>query len=528
MSDKKFKCQLCPKTYRYKSDLRRHVKAMHKRASIDPSKIVVSDEKIEYLPSKILKCPKCEFVLPNEDAVGTHLSTSHTSTPYRHTCFVCLKPFYTNAELQKHMQFVHAAASANSKDDDVDFPAIVKGNFIFNHPFSMIVAGPSRCGKTYWIINLLLNAAERIIPMPTKIVYCYTHWQPKYDILKKRIPGVEWHEGMPTKPYLDEISNAILILDDLMGESVNNDLLMSIFTERSHHQNISVILLMQNLYHQGKNSVSIARNTQYLVLFRNPRDRHEIKTLAMQMFPEKWRKFLEKFDHETKKPRGKLILDFSPYTSDENRIVKSCELTDFVKKAQQQQAITNNPYYAKAISEKSRIKQILDDPSLTNPQKEIEYGQAMNNYSQYMKKAEPISSSSSSQLLSPVLTNKIQTSPKPPTSTITKPTTMSTGYIGTMDDILNLPYEPPRPIVEEDDGDFKEKLNDLVDLPKLTDSDYEEDSGDENHMDNFVSLSDDEKTVNKKQARAEYNFRERVCKKRKNRSKPYEKIDESP
>ena len=61
------------------------------------------------------------------------------------------------------------------------------------------------------------------------------------------------------------------------------------------------------------------------------------------------------------------------------------------------------------------------------------------------------------------------------------------------------------------------------DLPKLTDSDYEEDSGDENHMDNFVSLSDDEKTVNEKQARAEYNFRERVRKKRKNRSKPYEK-----
>ena len=141
-----------------------------------------------------------------------------------------------------------------------------------------------------------------------------------------------------------------------------------------------------------------------------------------------------------------------------------------------------------------------------------------------MKKAEPISSS---QLLLPVLSNKIQTTPKPPTSTITKPTTMSKGYLGTMDEILNLPYEPPHPI-DEDDGEFKEKLNDLVDLPKLADSDYEEDSGDENHMDNFVSLSDDEKTVKEKQARAEYNFRERVRRKRKNRSKPYEKIDESP
>ena len=225
-------------------------------------------------------------------------------------------------------------------------------SFIFLHPFSMIVAGPSRCGKTYWVINLLLNAEERIKPSPEKIVYCYAHWQPKYEVLKEHIDSVVWHEGMPSKLFLDEISNAIVVLDDLMAESVNNSTLIGIFTESSHHQKISVILLMQNLYQQGKGSVSIQRNAQFLVLFKNPRDRSQIKTLAMQMFPDKWRKFLEKFEHETNKPRGKVILDFSSDTSDENRIVKSCDLKDFFQKAQKQQAIANNPYYAKALDEK--------------------------------------------------------------------------------------------------------------------------------------------------------------------------------
>ena len=138
-----------------------------------------------------------------------------------------------------------------------------------------------------------------------------------------------------------------------MAESVNNSMLMNIFTERSHHQKISVILLMQNLYQQGKHSISIARNAQYTVLLKNPRDRMEIKTLAMRMFPEKWRKFLERFEYETSKPHGKVILDFSSDTSDENRIVKSCDLQDFFQNAQKQQAVTSNPYLAKAIDEKS-------------------------------------------------------------------------------------------------------------------------------------------------------------------------------
>ena len=487
MDRDEFRCQICSKHLRDFYNLRRHMKNKHKRASIDPSKIIVSNEKVEHVPSKIRRCPKCEFVLPNDTAVNTHLASSHKNMPFKHKCFICQKPFFTSAELQKHTTLVHS-------NMDEEFSSIVKDTFIFKHPFSMIVSGPSRSGKTYWVINLLLNAADRIQPSPNRIVYCYSHWQPKYDVLKKHIPSVEWHEGMPTKPFLDDISDAILILDDLMAESVNNSMLMNIFTERSHHQKISVILLLQNLYQQGKHSISIARNAQYTVLFKNPRDRMEIKTLAMRMFPEKWRKFLERFEYETSKPHGKVILDFSSDTSDENRIVKSCDLQDFFQNAQKQQAVTSNPYLAKAIDEKSRINKILDDPTISNPQKELEYGQAMNNYTQYMKKASP------PQTNVFTVSNTIRN----PISTITKPTPEE--YWGSLEDLENLPYEP--------NDDFKDNLKDILELPLLPDADYQDDSGDEDHMKNFISLSDDENTVVEKQARAEYNFRKRVREKK--------------
>ena len=91
---------------------------------------------------------------------------------------------------------------------------------------------------------------------------------------------------------------------------------------------------------------------------------------------------------------------------------------------------------------------------------------------------------------------------------------------GTLQDIEDLPYEP-KP--EQDDDNIKDDLEGILDLPPLADADYEDDSGDENHMANFVSLSDDEDTIAEKHSRAEYNFRKRVRAKKDHRKKPYEK-----
>ena len=48
---------------------------------------------------------------------------------------------------------------------------------------------------------------------------------------------------------------------------------------------ISVIYIVQNLFHQGKGSRSISLNSHYLLLFKNPRDKLQILTLAKQMYP---------------------------------------------------------------------------------------------------------------------------------------------------------------------------------------------------------------------------------------------------
>ena len=62
---------------------------------------------------------------------------------------------------------------------------------------SMMVAGPSRSGKTYWVARLLMMKDKRVHPTPDRIVYCYRHWQKLYDTLRMHDPSIRWQQGLP-------------------------------------------------------------------------------------------------------------------------------------------------------------------------------------------------------------------------------------------------------------------------------------------------------------------------------------------
>ena len=89
------------------------------------------------------------------------------------------------------------------------------------------------------------------------------------------------------------LKNGILVLDDLMGEAVKDQNIVNMFTVGSHHKNISVLFLMQNIFQKGSHSRTISINSQYMVLFKNARDQTQIRTLAMQIFPTDWKNFLK-------------------------------------------------------------------------------------------------------------------------------------------------------------------------------------------------------------------------------------------
>ena len=75
-------------------------------------------------------------------------------------------------------------------------------------------------------------------------------------------------------------SSRCMVLDDLMSDVVKSIDMQNVFTRGSHHNNLTVIYLNQNMYCQGRFSRTLSLNTQYLFLLKCPRDRTQLSLLG--------------------------------------------------------------------------------------------------------------------------------------------------------------------------------------------------------------------------------------------------------
>ena len=184
------------------------------------------------------------------------------------------------------------------------------------HTFSCIVAGPSRAGKTSFVVKLINNVKTMITPPPKNIIYCYSEWQPLYESLQ----GVKFINGLIDVNEINSSEPNLIILDDQM-HSINEQTEM-IFTKYSHHRNCSIIFITQNIFQRASSHMrTMSLNASYLMLFRNVRDVQQIATLARQMYPKGQSKFLvEAFEDATSENYGYLFIDLRQETSDVARI----------------------------------------------------------------------------------------------------------------------------------------------------------------------------------------------------------------
>ena len=79
----------------------------------------------------------------------------------------------------------------------------------------------------------------------------------------------------------------MLIIDDMISLASQDPKIADLFTEGSHHRNLTVINLTQNIFPPGRNAVTQRRNTHYMVIFKSPMGPDQIRSLAGFMFPGK-------------------------------------------------------------------------------------------------------------------------------------------------------------------------------------------------------------------------------------------------
>jgi hypothetical protein len=108
----------------------------------------------------------------------------------------------------------------------------------------------------------------------------------------------------------------VIVLDDLMEETKKCAAVTALFTKAAHHRPYFIINILQNLFFQSKEQRTRHLNSQYMVLFKIPRDENQVAYLSHQLYPNKKNYLLDIYKEATAREYGYLFIDLHTKTSE--------------------------------------------------------------------------------------------------------------------------------------------------------------------------------------------------------------------
>ena len=172
------------------------------------------------------------------------------------------------------------------------------------HPVRCINTGPSECGKSVFLTNLILNIINDYnkiyIYSPSlhqdlyqKLIKCFSNYIPSHiipnilneadiDIVIEEIVNnkdfqksdteIETYESIGELKFpQDYENNNIIILDDLNEKEINNEKIQAMF-KRGRHSNLSIFLIGQDYYELPKRTIRANGNIFHIFKPNNFKD----------------------------------------------------------------------------------------------------------------------------------------------------------------------------------------------------------------------------------------------------------------
>ena len=190
----------------------------------------------------------------------------------------------------------------------------------FIHLFTAIISGPTGSGKSSFCIRFLqiLNSQSTEQNFDGGIIWCVskrtTVPTEQLTVLRNNI---RFNEDVPENFENKHGKPCLIIHDDLLNDVYSKEV-CHLFTKDRNHRNISVLLITENLFHEGRFCRDISLNAKYLVLLKNVRDK-KFSHQARQVHPEGPNQLYKAYLNGTKRPQGYLGLDLAQDTDDRLR-----------------------------------------------------------------------------------------------------------------------------------------------------------------------------------------------------------------
>ena len=164
------------------------------------------------------------------------------------------------------------------------------------HPVRCIITGPSECGKSVFLTNLILNIINEYdkiyIYSPSlhqdlyqKLIKCFSNYIPIHIIpnilneedidivideivnnkdFEKSVIEIKTFDNIEELRFPQEYEKiSIIILDDLNEKEINNDKIQAMF-KRGRHNNLSILIISQDYYELPKRTIRCNGNIFHL------------------------------------------------------------------------------------------------------------------------------------------------------------------------------------------------------------------------------------------------------------------------
>ena len=170
-----------------------------------------------------------------------------------------------------------------------------KANMVlkFTLPCVTQIIGPSLSGKSTIMFEILTKRDVTFDQKTGMIYYCYGTYSTNYLHVKESLgDNITFIAGLPTEDQVRKWSSAspkqgaiLLVLDDLMGEISVSSACQAMVTRLTHHCNLGLFILSQNLFQKGPVYRCLSLNTHYFIFCQTKRDHAQLLYFGRQLFP---------------------------------------------------------------------------------------------------------------------------------------------------------------------------------------------------------------------------------------------------
>ena len=152
---------------------------------------------------------------------------------------------------------------------------------------------------------------------PSCIIICHSCDQDFYQLFHTLGYPLKLIKGLPD--IVNDLPNvpkdALIIFDDLQHLAAD---ITPYFTKYSHHCKLSIIYLSQNLFLKPNRTITL--NSNYIILFKSPRDKLQIRTIAQQMAPGNASWIMRAYNNATRDAHSYVLIDYVQNTHDDMRL----------------------------------------------------------------------------------------------------------------------------------------------------------------------------------------------------------------